>query len=270
MEVNSHSSQTSDATPSVVLRPGEYLSQIRVKKCIDLAQVSKDLSIPLKSLQALEKDDYKVLPEATFIRGFIRSYAKYLQVDSQPLIQDFDRLYTEITGQSTENSLTDSPLQVKGKLAQSKKMGFSKAVVLKPLSYMVGFLVVIGILALIVQQVQRMNAESKEKQQTVEVLDLAGKKSTTTVATPAKNGTAQTEADQLKLEFKRPTSVHIEDAKGTVLATGRQAKSLELSGQSPFKIRIDDATVATLSLNGENIDLSKRAVNGKVDFRLAR
>ena len=36
--------------------------------------------------------------------------------------------------------------------------------------------------------------------------------------------------------------MHIVDATGKVLATGRQASTLTLSGESPFQIRLDDAT----------------------------
>ncbi len=46
--------------------------------------------MPLKTLNALEQDDYKSLPEATFIKGYYRSYAKYLNTDATAIIQRFD------------------------------------------------------------------------------------------------------------------------------------------------------------------------------------
>lgn len=263
MEVNPNPA----SIESFIQRPGEYLAQIRLQKQIDLEQISKELAIPLKSLQALEKDDYQVLPEATFIRGFLRAYARYLQVDAQPLIDGFNQLYPQKTGRLAEKSLTDSPLKIKGKLAGSKK-GLSIAW-FKWVGYLLAIGVVIALLMMFVQKI-KSNKDTEENQATnVEVIDLAGKKSTPTQTQPVKNNTAQT-GERLKLEFKRPTSVLIEDADGKILASGRQASTLELTGKAPFKIRIDDATVATLRLNDENIDLSKRMVNGKVDFRLAR
>ncbi len=84
------------------------------------------------------------------------------------------------------------------------------------------------------------------------------------------NGAAATTGDQLKLEFNRPTSVHIVDSTGKVLATGRQASTLELAGETPFQIRIDDAAAVSLSLNNESISLSPYTVGGKADFRLSR
>ncbi len=82
--------------------------------------------------------------------------------------------------------------------------------------------------------------------------------------------TVTTSGDQLVLGFSRPTSVHIVDATGKVLATGRQSSTLTLSGESPFQIRLDDATAVSLSLNQEQISLSPYTVNGKAEFRLSR
>ena len=73
--------------------------------------------------------------------------------------------------------------------------------------------------------------------------------------------TTSTVGDQLVLNFNRPTSVHIVDATGKVLATGRQSSTLNLTGESPFQIRLDDATAVSLSLNQEQISLSPYTVN---------
>ena len=64
--------------------------------------------------------------------------------------------------------------------------------------------------------------------------------------------------------------MHIVDATGKVLATGRQASTLNLQGEAPFQIRLDDATAVSLSLNNESISLSPYTVNGKAEFRLSR
>ena len=102
MEINPNSQQpTGSNLPTSALgniqRPGEYLRQIRVSEK-ELEQVSSDLNMPLKTLNALEQDDYKSLPEATFIKGYYRSYAKYLNTDATAIIQRFDEIYANDTG----------------------------------------------------------------------------------------------------------------------------------------------------------------------------
>lgn len=266
MEVTPNSAQVPDSTEPKIQQPGEYLAKIRKSKKLDLAQVSKDLTIPMKTLTALEQDDYQHLPEATFIKGFYRAYATYLQVDADEVVSSFDRVYTAHTGRAAVQKLTDSPVQMKGKLASPKNpiaMDWKKW-----LGYAIALLVVLGILTVIVKSVSSKKQNTNTDNAQVEVIDL--NTGTTTRGTSANTTTVESAGEKLQLEFKRPTSVHIEDAKGKVLATGRQSNTLQLTGQAPFRVRIDDATVATLRLNDENIDLSKRMVNGKVDFRLAR
>ena len=90
------------------------------------------------------------------------------------------------------------------------------------------------------------------------------------VAENSTTGSSEATGDQLVLTFSHPTSVHIVDGTGKVLATGRQADKLSLNGSSPFQIRLDDATAVSLSLNDEQISLSSYTVNGKADFRLSR
>ncbi len=86
MEVNPNSpSNHSSVAPNAlgnIQRPGEYLRQIRINQQRNLEDVAKELNIPVKTLTALEQDEYKSLPEATFIKGYYRTYAKFLGVDA--------------------------------------------------------------------------------------------------------------------------------------------------------------------------------------------
>lgn len=264
MEVNPNSAQTPDSNDAATQRPGEYLAQIRKNKKLDLANIAKELTIPVKTLTALEQDDYQHLPQATFIKGFYRKYAEYLQADVNQVLALFDRVYTTQTGRPITKTLTDSPLQIKGKLASPKSPMATNWK--KWIGYAIALLIVLGVITAIVQKVKSNKADATQDAQ-VEVIDLNANSS---VAAPSKGTVVATSGEKLRLEFNRPTSVHIEDADGKVLATGRQASNLDVTGKAPFQVRIDDAAAATLTLNNERIDLSKYMVNGKVDFKLAR
>lgn len=265
MEINPNSSQPSDSSPSTessIQRPGEYLAQIRTSKKLDLEQVSQALTIPLKTLIALEKDDYKALPEATFIKAFYRSYAKFLEVDVSPIIASFDRIYTADTGLSSYKELNESPLQMMGKLSNSSNSSKWK----KWLAYAFGLLILLGIITVAVQKMKGSSASQSNDFSQVEVLDLNGNNSAAKPTEKSKSSAAK--GDKLHLELNRPTSVHIVDSKGKVLVTGRQTATLDLTGEAPFQIRIDDAAAVTMSLNNENVVLANYMVNGRVDFRL--
>lgn len=259
MEINPNSSQStgSSTVPNAlgnVQRPGEYLRQVRINQKRELADIAKALNIPEKTLAALEKDDYKLLPEATFIKGYYRSYAKLLKVDANNIIQRFDEIYANDTGLVPNHALDNSPIKIMGKLPGSNRDRNRKW--LKRGAIAVAVVVVLWA-AIAALKNRSDEPEAVEAESAVEVLSLDG-------STVASTG------DQLALSFNRPTSVHIVDSTGKVLLTGRQANAATLSGEAPFQIRLDDATAVSLNLNNENISLSPYTVNGKAEFRLSR
>ena len=85
---------------------------ISVLQNLELETVAADLKIPLKTLKALEQDDYKTLPEAAFIKGYYRSYAKYLGTDATAIIQRFDEIYANDTGLLPNHALNNSRLKL--------------------------------------------------------------------------------------------------------------------------------------------------------------
>ncbi|WP_180102547.1 RodZ domain-containing protein [Acinetobacter sp. YH12126] len=264
MEVNPNSPQSngSSVAPNAlgnVQRPGEYLRQVRITQKLELEAVASELNIPLKTLTALEQDDYKSLPEATFIKGYYRTYAKYLKVDATNIIQRFDDIYANDTGLLPNHALNNSPIKIMGKLPGSNRDRNRKWI--KRGLIALAVLVVIGAIVAAIQGMtsgsDNEEAVTSEVASEVQVLDMNG-------------GNATVSGDQLTLTFSSPTSVHIVDSTGKVLATGRQASTLNLNGETPFQIRLDDATAVSLSLNNENISLSPYTVNGKADFRLSR
>ncbi|MCL6232069.1 helix-turn-helix domain-containing protein [Acinetobacter amyesii] len=264
MEVNPNSPQSngSSVAPNAlgnVQRPGEYLRQVRITQKLELEAVASELNIPLKTLTALEQDDYKSLPEATFIKGYYRTYAKYLKVDATNIIQRFDDIYANDTGLLPNHALNNSPIKIMGKLPGSNRDRNRKWI--KRGLIALAVLVVIGAIVAAIQGMtsgsDNEDAVTNDVASEVQVLDMNGEN-------------AAVSGDQLTLTFSSPTSVHIVDSTGKVLATGRQASTLNLNGETPFQIRLDDATAVSLSLNNENISLSPYTVNGKADFRLSR
>ncbi|TCM63230.1 cytoskeletal protein RodZ [Acinetobacter calcoaceticus] len=260
MEVNPNSQQPtgSNVAPNAlgnIQRPGEYLRQVRISLTRSVEDVSSDLKIPLKTLAALEQDEYKNLPEATFIKGYYRSYAKYLNVDATAIIQRFDEIYQNDTGLLPNHALNDSPIKIMGRLPGSKgdrNRKWLKRTVIAIVAVLVICLVVFGL-----QKWSAKKSAAPAQNNDVEVVQLSNE---STAAT----------GDQLVLNFSRPTSVNIMDGTGKVLATGRQSSTLTLDGVSPFQIRLDDAAAVSLSLNNQQVSLSSYTVNGKADFRLSR
>lgn len=74
---------------------GEKLSEERIKKGYTLEDVSKATKIRGSFLLAIEKGEYKKLPQGTYAYGFIRNYAKFLKLPEHEILSIFKREYDE-------------------------------------------------------------------------------------------------------------------------------------------------------------------------------
>lgn len=92
------------AHPEVVaatrVNPGETLRQARESNGWSLAQVALKLNLTVASLSNLEAGAFDKLPGHTFARGYIRAYAKLLDMDQTVLVQQFD----QYTGSDAQGS----------------------------------------------------------------------------------------------------------------------------------------------------------------------
>lgn len=70
---------------------GERLKQIRIEKGISLEEISKRTRIRLSMLQALEEDDYSDIPSQTQVRGFLKLFSDYLEIDLNSLVFELEQ-----------------------------------------------------------------------------------------------------------------------------------------------------------------------------------
>jgi len=69
---------------------GSDLRDAREAGKISLETVSQRTKIPVKYIEAIERDDYSVFPSQTYARGFIRAIAKVVGMDPQILTRQFN------------------------------------------------------------------------------------------------------------------------------------------------------------------------------------
>jgi cytoskeletal protein RodZ len=68
---------------------GEQLRSQRKARGISLIEISEHTKIGKKYLEALEEGRYDLLPCETYIRGFLRAYAKYLELDDEQILRQY-------------------------------------------------------------------------------------------------------------------------------------------------------------------------------------
>jgi cytoskeleton protein RodZ len=74
---------------------GSVLRATREKQGLAVTDIASRLKLSIKQIQALEADQFSVLPEATIVRGFIRNYAKILKIAPEPLLAAYHQLVPE-------------------------------------------------------------------------------------------------------------------------------------------------------------------------------
>lgn len=230
----------------------------REQRGLTVEQVATALKILPRQLHALEAEDYSALPEPIFVRGYVRCYAKLLDLSADELLLGFDDTYQAATGLAPSAALERNPIRILGDIDRV-------TVQLPPIRWGVWLAtgVFVAIVSLLLWQLwfshQTASSEASSTSQTQ------------TIALPNTSSTlAQTDA--LELRFAQNSQVVIKDANGQVLMQGdkQSGEVLTLQGASPFSIELTPATGVRLTLNGHFIDISPYIVNGAANFRLSR
>ncbi len=69
--------------------PGLSLARARQEKGLAMDEVATRLHLSAAQVQSLEENDFESLPEATYVKGYIKNYAKLLGIDPAALIASY-------------------------------------------------------------------------------------------------------------------------------------------------------------------------------------
>ena len=70
---------------------GAQLRAVREQLGLSVGDVAQRLKFAPRQIEALESDNQAALPSLTFVRGFVRSYAKLLGLDADALVASLER-----------------------------------------------------------------------------------------------------------------------------------------------------------------------------------
>jgi transcriptional regulator with XRE-family HTH domain len=69
---------------------GDVLKDTRIEKGMTLQDISNITKISVRYLNGIENGDWSMMPGNFYVKGFIRSYAKALKIDINPLLAELD------------------------------------------------------------------------------------------------------------------------------------------------------------------------------------
>ena len=88
--------------------PGELLRQAREDKGLTIEEMSAISNLTKQVIHGIESDEYSQLAGLSFVRGYLKLYAKKLGVDEALVLETFDRWKAEQIGGSRPAQLSNS------------------------------------------------------------------------------------------------------------------------------------------------------------------
>ncbi len=98
---------------------GQQLKTAREAKGVTEEEAGSATKTLSKIIRAMEADDFSIMPAPTYAKGFIRLYAEYLGLDSEPLVEEYlsnhasaPRPFANPSSQLQKNSRKSKPTAV--------------------------------------------------------------------------------------------------------------------------------------------------------------
>lgn len=274
--------------------PGAMLEEARKQAKLSLDHVATELRMTPTKVKAIEEDDFARLPAQTFVRGYLRNYAKLVNIDPQQVLAAYRGALAEA---GLQDDSDESPLEfnisrprrplwhfgvwllallaalwlgslwfLNNQSATPESLGVStapdsgSAVQSQANEIAITSLAVNGETdAELSQPTEIQPTEIEAAQSGTQLPDQSTASESRVQATPMASVAEVSEQglDRLQLAFSEECWLVVTDARGDVLHTDlmQPGQSLSLSGVAPFEVKLGNAQAAQLTLNGESVNL---------------
>jgi cytoskeleton protein RodZ len=274
---NSESIETSVSERHAGPTLGLLLRKAREARGLGIDDAVRALKFRARQIEAVEADRMDLLPGSVFTRGLVRSYARFLKLDPEPLLAliEASAPVQEPEIRAPENMGNAGP-----------RGGIFK---LPPLVLISVFLILamIGMLVWhyfgagapsfpiafetrkpVVEELKPVESSTRlETQSRTEVVEMptpalvtAAPAPTTipasAVASAPETAVLPTNTRRLSFEFRGESWIEVKDASGLVILTGIYTSGTQsAAGRAPFEVIVGNASVVTVRDDGHTVDL---------------
>ncbi|NKB35924.1 MAG: DUF4115 domain-containing protein [Gammaproteobacteria bacterium] len=106
-----------ESEKQVQLTAGEQLRHTREQKNLSVQDIASRLNLDTRIIEAIEDNNFELLPAATYARGYLRSYAKLLDIDAELILSAYNNeapappeIIPEVK-HSSQTSSSDKPVR---------------------------------------------------------------------------------------------------------------------------------------------------------------
>jgi cytoskeleton protein RodZ len=270
---------------------GEQLRLAREARGLQVADIAQTLKLGLRQVEALEGGDWNSLPGNTFIRGFVRNYARLAQIDPAPLMAQLDEVLEKPVSSLGVSEMAPAamPHSSSAGSRRSKLMVLmgAGAVALAAMAY---FLMPSDLSSLRESTQSLLDSLARKNQdvpapapatlvaepifppgatpqqvmnpQALPPVEVQAPQSAAT-STPANpevrdSVAAPEKAPQMRFLFEKDSWLEVRDRDNKVIFSQKQTTGAEqvLSGQGPFSVTVGYAPGVRVFWHGERVDLA--------------
>lgn len=252
-----------EAAVSEVPGPGALLRQARETRGMSLDEVAASLKMSPRQIEAFEAEDYSRLSGATFIRGFIRNYAKLLRIDAAQVLTALEARTT--LPAAVLSAPADSGVRMpsgadhhgKGSMAATLFALALLGIAVALYYNLIDFRTLLG------QQhdvpAAAAPAEPSQAAQVVQpaVTVMPAPQDETQASAPPERPSGKPGARQLHFSFDADSWVEVRDSAGHTLLSQMNPKGTTqvVEGRPPFHLVVGNAGSVRLQYNDQPVDL---------------
>ncbi len=241
---------------------GTRLREAREANGSSIADVVQVIRFSAHQIEALERDDYASLPGPTSVRGLVRNYAKFLKLDSAPLIALLE----------PSVPVPEADVRPPSNMGEAAQPGMAERVPSRLITAMLGaaVLIVAGYWYLDTtgenMTVQRSSATASPARTAPPAIEARPAEAVappatavveTNVMIAAQGGSTPPPGTGLRIEFDARSWIEVRDASQKIVLVGEYPAGARQSveGKPPFQLWIGRASGVRVFMGDRNIDL---------------
>lgn len=259
-----------EPAPAAVAGPGELLRQARAVRALSVEDVAGQLRLSPRQIVALENDDYDGLRSATYVRGYLRNYARLVGVPVDEVLASHARSLERAQPATAVVSPAPPERQATSRDRQVRLATFALVAAL------VGLMLIWwhgrergGPDTVRLSDVTLTGPMPQAREKPVAVTPPAPSAATSAVPSSVPEETASAAAPlapggappagqvQVRLRFEQDCWVDIRDARDARLAyeTIAAGKGVTVNGVAPIRVFLGNAAAAHVEYNGRAHDI---------------
>lgn len=262
-----------DDSAAAPLGVGDRLRAAREAAGMTCADIAQALKFSPRQIEMVEANAWSLLPGQTFVRGFVRNYARLLKLDPEPLLKDLETAAMPKASVLDLPRSTEATLPQQGGVQSKDYVAVVGSLVLVALAVVAYFFVPDDLWSDELAKLKAVLAPPAESRSleaaTPAVKDLmpplanptGADSATTPLLTEATAATTAAAAPApggpLRFEFDKASWIEVRDSKGAIVLSlqGTAGSAHDVEGDPPFAVIIGDGRNVRLTYRDHPIDL---------------